>query len=115
MSARARLKRPEARKLEWACRQIEIIYREMEELRRGISTVEQSAAPIASDLANTKPCDLKVVRVKGAGLSEVPVYYYIEPILEQLNYWGLNTDSRLMLTAAHVIKELAEGRGERQG
>lgn len=49
---------------------------------------------------------MKVIRVPDRGLTKQPGYYYIEPVLEQLEYWGTNTDNDRMLIAAHVIREL---------
>ena len=33
-------------------------------------------------------------------------YLYLDAVLEQLHYWGVNTDNHRELVAEHVIKEL---------
>ena len=39
-------------------------------------------------------------------MAKVRGYYYIDEVIEQLEYWGVNGKDDLKLVAAHVIKEL---------
>lgn len=53
-----------------------------------------------------------------AALNRVPAfkdgqYFYLDAVIEQLHYWGVNTDDHRLLMAEHVIKELRKMADER--